>query len=128
MAWRNAIKSTFKGVAFYALESGRGDFKSPKRGPVHAHVLASDSDGFALKFANTKKLVKVKNLKGILSYLAKPSELYSLESWLDWKAAKLTSSAGKSPRLRGWLTSTKRQSWNVLPMVIGNSIENEATI
>ena len=121
--WRKQIKSAFKGAAFYALECGQGDFKAPKRGPVHVHVLAAQNDGLSALLTGTEKLKVVKDLKGIFTYLSKPSEPYSLESNLDWQAAKLLAKGQKAPRLRGWLTSKKRRAWNALPMAYGDSTE-----
>ncbi len=125
--WREAIKSIFRGVLFYCLEIGRGDFNSPKRGPLHCHVLAAHNDGLGPKFVNTQKLKKVDDLKNMMIYLAKPSESYSLEAWLDWKSAKLISEGKKSPRLKGWLTSKNRRAWCVAN-ALGDSIENQGVL
>jgi hypothetical protein len=111
--WREAIAQTFHGCVFYTLETGQGDFNAPKRGQVHAHVLAASTDGLGASFKNTEKCKVVKNLEGVFRYLHKPSEAYSLEAALDWQVARLKSKGNKAPRLRGWLTSEKRRCWNL---------------
>jgi hypothetical protein len=118
-AWRDVISSTFSGCAYYALEVSRGDYKAPKRGNIHAHIIAGSQDGVGLHFLNTEKCKPINNLEGLLTYLCKPPEPYSLDAVLDFKVSKLLNSDGKAPRTRGWLLSAERQSWNrqnTLPM------------
>ena len=110
--WRKAIAETFNGCLFYALEVGSGDFKTPKRGYIHAHVLAASYDGLGERFRATEKCKPVYDIEGILRYLVKPSEAYSLEAVLEWQIARLRSKGNEAPRVRGWLTSKKRQLWN----------------
>jgi hypothetical protein len=111
--WRGAIAQTFSGCAFYVLQSGLGDYKTPKRGHIHAHVLAASTDGLGERFKDTQKCKPVNDLEGLLRYLHKPSEPYSLEAVLDWQVSRLKSKGNEAPRLRGWLTSQKRQSWSI---------------
>jgi hypothetical protein len=111
--WRDVIAQTFSGCAFYVLQSGSGDCYSPKRGNIHTHVLAASTDGLGETFKGTEKCKPVDDLKGLLRYLHKPSEAYSLEAVLDWQVSRLKSKGNEAPRLRGWLTSQKRQAWSI---------------
>lgn len=119
--WREAIATTFRGVCYYALEVGHGDYKSPKRGAIHAHVIAACSDGIGVKRL-PQKCKPIYDLSGVIRYLQKPPEPYSLEAELDYRSSRILR-RGKAPKTRGFLTSRKRRAWNTA-LPLDHSIAN----
>jgi hypothetical protein len=108
--WRSGIDKTFKGCCYYALEVGRGDYKDPKRGLLHAHVIAAFND--ALEVRRLQENCKpVYDLQGVIRYLQKPPEPYSLEAVNEYVSYRILAN-GKAPRSKGFLVSKRRQDWN----------------
>jgi hypothetical protein len=109
--WKDAIKQTFKGCLYFSLEVGHGDYKAPKRGLIHAHIIASANDGPDAIKGDTQRYKPVNNLEGVFIYLSKPSEPYSFEAMNDLISTRMMH--GKPPHLRGFLASKHRKVWNI---------------
>jgi hypothetical protein len=112
--WFNALKQSFNGVIYYCLEVGRGDYKAPKRGLVHAHVVALANDGpEAVRRGGEryKPLKEEADLERVFRYLQKPQEQYTLEAQSDYTSSRIMNR--QAPKTRGWLRSQKRRAWNL---------------
>jgi hypothetical protein len=110
--WRKTLKAKFKGCFYFALEVGGGDFKDKKRGLLHAHVIAARDDGPARIKRDSQKCKAGNRMEGLLDYLNKIPEAYSLEAHMDYQAARIMSKSRRAPRTRGWIVSKERQAWN----------------
>ncbi len=109
--WRAAIRKAFSGCCYYAIEVGRGDFNNPRRGFVHAHIIASENDGPKSVKHDSRRYKTINRLEGTFNYLLKPQETFSLEASLDYISSRLLSESRQGSKTRGWLRSKKRKQW-----------------
>ncbi len=108
-----AASRLFRGPFYLVLEVGRGDFRAPGRGRLHAHLIAHRDDGPGPQHIrrDTKRCQPIYDVLGAYRYLAKPPEPYSLEAELDVTAALALSPSGRLPNTRRHFLSPERLAW-----------------
>lgn len=107
--WRAAASGAFAGPVMVVLEVGKGS--EGKRGQTHAHVIAHYEDGPQHLRRGSERCKHVYDPEGLLVYLQKPPEPYSLEAEIDYRAGKVLSPNRKAPRTRMTLLGASRLTW-----------------
>ncbi len=109
----NAAAKLFQGPFLLTLEVGRGDFRAPGRGRLHAHLIGHRDDGPGPQHIrrDTERCKAVYDVLGAYRYLAKCPEPYSLEAELDATVALVLSPSGRLPNTRRHFLSLERLAW-----------------
>ena len=112
-----AASRLFRGPFYLVLEVGRGNFRAPGRGRLHAHLIAHREDGPGPQHIrrDTERCKAVYDVLGAYRYLAKCPEPYSLEAELDATAALVLNPSGRLPNTRRHFLSPERLAWAAAP-------------
>lgn len=106
---RAAVSGAFLGPLLYAVEVGAGT--RSERGHVHVHVIGHRDDGPRHIRRGCERCKPVHDPLGMLEYLHKPAEPYSVAAEIDYKAAQVMASGQRAPKTRGYLYGVSRLAW-----------------
>ncbi len=114
------IGKCFSGTCYAVAEVGTGGGRvrgrNDARGTLHVHVVGHPTAFTPIssqRFRNHSERHKpVWSLEGLLAYLQKPPEPYSLEAVNDFRAACVLSDSGLAPRTRRSFSDASRRAWS----------------
>ncbi len=112
------IGKCFSGTCYAVAEVGTGGGRghNDARGTLHVHVIGHPT-AFTPIFTgvfrrDSERHKPVWSLEGLLAYLQKPPEAFSLEAVNDYRAACVLSDSKRAPRTRRNFSSAERRAWS----------------
>ncbi len=114
------IGKCFSGTCYAVAEVGkgygRGRGRNDARGTLHVHVVGHPT-AYTPIFTgvfrrDSERHKSIWSLEGLLAYLQKPPEPYSLEAVNDFRAACVLSDSGLAPRTRRSFSDASRRAWS----------------